>query len=115
MAAVSPLEYRRLATENIRIRTELHALYECLVKRRVGQKFDSFFSHNDEDKKLVAHYEARKKSLNRLPDFYFRNISLEWVHNPSPRNIVEDRNATGCEQVRCKVLKLLSKYNAGLP
>jgi hypothetical protein len=112
---VSPAEHRRLSTENAKIQKEASAIYEDLVKKRVPHKFDSFLPDTDSERATVARYEALKKSLHDLPDYYFRDISLQWVWGSPriPRIFVrDDKIRDECAQVRERVVKLLSIYNA---
>lgn len=115
MAAVPPKEHRRLSAENAKIQKEAAALYKDLIRKRVSRKFDSFSPSTDEDKAAVARYEALKKSLHTLPDFYFADISLVWGFN-SPDNpvisVADDRIRDECTKVQEKVARLLSKYEA---
>ncbi len=113
MAVVPPNEHRRLSAENAKIQKEATALYENLIRKRVSHKFDSFSPGTDEDRTAVARYEALKKSLHTLPDFYFDDISLVWGSN-SPDNpvisVTDDRIRDECTKVQEKVVRLLSKY-----
>ena len=112
---VPHLEYQRLSVENEKIQKKAHEIYEALGKRHVDQKFDNFFPKTDEDKQMVAQYEALKKSLHRLPNFYFRDIGLDWLFN-SPDNpkidVLDEGVRDECENVRNIVISLLSKYDA---
>jgi hypothetical protein len=113
VAAVHPTEYRRLSAENAQVQKKATALYEDLIRKRVSHKFDSFSPSTDEEKAAVAQYEALKKSLHPLPDFYFEAISLKWKFN-SPDNpmirVTDDSVRDECTRVQEKVVKLLSKY-----
>lgn len=113
VAAVHPTEYRRLSAENAQIQKNATALYEELISKRVSHKFDSFSPSTNEEKVAVAQYQALKKSLRRLPDFYCDAISLEWSLN-SPDypiiSITDDRIRDECTRVQEKVMKLLFKY-----
>jgi hypothetical protein len=113
VAAVHPTEYRRLRAENAQIQKKATALYEDLIRKRVSHKFDSFSPSTDEEKAVVAQYEALKTSLHPLPDFYFEAIGLKWGSN-SPDNpvirVTDDRVRDECTRVQEKVVKLLSKY-----
>lgn len=108
-------EFGRLRAENEKIQKEVTVLYDQLVKRHVSQKFDDFLPVNEEDKKLVARYEALKSSLHLLPDFHFRDISVSWSYNgpgwPSIY-VTDDRAREECSRVKVSVVKLLSKYDA---
>ena len=114
---VSPAEHRRLNTDNGRIQKELSALYEVLKKKGLAAKFDSFSGKTDEDKAAVARYDALKKSLHELPNFYFEEISLEWLYGwlevrdwGVDIDIEDERIREECTQVQKKILSLLSKY-----
>ena len=113
VAAVHPTEYRRLSAENAQIQKKATALYEDLISKKVSHKFDSFLPSTNEEKAAVAQYEALKKSLHTLPDFYFDAISLQWGLN-SPDNpiirVTDDRVRDECTRVQEKVVKHLSKY-----
>jgi hypothetical protein len=115
VATVDSARYRELSAENAKIQKESKALYDDLIKRGVDHKFDSFIPKSKDDKADVARYEALQKSLHRLPDFYFDDISLEWGLN-APDNpdisISDDRDHKECTKVREKVGKLLTKYDA---
>jgi hypothetical protein len=114
VAAVQPIAYRRLSAENAQIQKKVTALYEDLVSKRVSHKFDSFLPSTDEEKAAVAQYEALKKSLHTLPNFYFDGISLEWGFNSPDFPIIsatDDRVRDECTRVQEKILKLLSKYD----
>jgi hypothetical protein len=114
MTAIPPNEHRQLSAQNRQIQKEASALYEDLKKRGLQRKFDSFGWKTVEDKRAVARYEALKKSLHSLPEFHFRDISLEWGVN-SPDNpiisVTDDRIRDECTRVQEKVIKLLSKYD----
>ena len=111
VAAVSPLEYQRLAAENRRIQKEANALLEALRNAHVSyqSKADKFSPRTDEEKKMVAQRQALKESLQRLPSFYYRDVSLELEFYPSIW-VIDDRIREECSQVMNKVLGLLSKY-----
>lgn len=114
---VRPEDYRRWRLENVKLEERRSALYEELVKRRVGHKFDSFIPRTDQEKAAVAEYEALKGG-HPLPDFYFGEISLRWIEgslssNPSPDwEFADERVGAECRQVQSKVLSLLSTYEA---
>ena len=114
VTAVHPAEYRRLSAENVRIQRKVTALYEDLTNKRISHKFDSFLPSTNEEKAAVALYEALKKSLHALPDFYFEDISLKWEFN-SPANpfisATDEHVRDECTGVQEKVVKLLSKYD----
>jgi hypothetical protein len=113
VAAVHPTEHSRLSVENAHIQKKADALHDDLVSKKVSCKFDSFLPTTNEEKAAVAQYETLKKSLHRLPDFYFDDISLEWGFNP-PYGfgfiVADDHIHEECKGVQEKVGKLLSKY-----
>lgn len=110
--ALSREEHRRLSDENAKIRKEASSLYEELVRRRVPHKFDSFQPIADNDKTAVTRYEALKRSLHSLPDFYFDDIGLVWGFNSPDAPIIhvtDDRVLDECTRVQEKIVRLLSK------
>jgi len=114
---VSAQEYRRLSTENAKIEKDLGALYDELVKRHVWHKFDRFSPRDDEEKKLVSKYEAIKQSGNKLPDLYFRDISLEWSSNspnkPYRQTALRDPTVKAeCTKVQEKLARIMEKYES---
>lgn len=118
MAFVSPADHDRLSAENKRIQNEADALYEELVKRRISQKFDSFSPSTEADKVDVARYEKLKASLHKIPDFYFRDISLKLGIGSPDRPwgfIVNEREREECAEVEKKVIELLSAYESAQP
>jgi len=108
---VSPAKHKLISAENAAIT----ALYEDLVRRNIPRKYDSFSPQNEEDKKLVSQYEALKRPVRSLPDFYFQDISLKWAFN-SPNNpivrVADDRIREECNEVQQKVVRLLTKYES---
>jgi len=111
--AVDPAEYLRLSVENAQKQKNATALYEDLISKNVSRKFDSFSPSTNEEKELVEEYEALKKSIHTLPDFYFDDISLRWALN-SPNNpsisVSDDRIRLECTRVRDTAVSLLSRY-----
>lgn len=115
---VLPEEYRRWSAENLQIQKKANALYDELKKRGLQQKFDSFGWKTEDDKKTVARYEALKKSLHWLPDFYFGDICLWWVFNSPEQpgiDVIDVRIGEECAKVQENVVKLLSKYELPKP
>jgi len=113
VAAVQPVEHRRLSAENAKIQKEADMLYDELIKRRIDHKFDDFSPRTNEEKEAVARYEALKKSFHRLPEFYFGDISLEWGINApdNPLIVVDDeRIRDECRRIQEKIIGLLTKY-----
>lgn len=115
-----PADYQKLSAENAKTQKSLSALYEELVKKHISHKFDSFLPDTEEDKAAVARYEALKKSLHSLPDFYFRDFSLDWViGSPSslgPSIVISDETIRDeCTRVQEKVVGLLSTYEKAEP
>jgi hypothetical protein len=102
-------QYRQLHAENVKTQRAMTALYNELEKRSVDQKFDSFHARKAEDKPLVARYDALKRSLHDLPDFYFADIGLTKGGHDYDLPADERVNAE-CQRVREQVEKLLSKY-----
>jgi hypothetical protein len=111
---VAPSEYRRLKQENDRLGKEANALYEDLSKR-VPLSKGSLRPSTDAEKKEVERYDQIMKSIRSLPDYYFRNIALQWAWpwwSRYPYSDVHDQaTREECEQVQQKVLKLLSSYD----
>jgi hypothetical protein len=106
-------DYRRLFAENEQTRKKLGTIYQELIEKGVSHKFDSFLPRTKEEEMAVGQYEALKKSLHKIPDFYFGNVSLAWEFN-SPGNPViivsDDRVRDECAKVQENVVRLLSKY-----
>ena len=79
----------------------------------MGQKFDQFRPRTEEDKTDVARYEALKKSVSSLPDFYFGDISLRWeIGSPEkPWGFIMDKQVRSeCTEVQKTIVNLLKKY-----
>lgn len=117
---MSPDDYQKLSAENAKTQKSLSALYEELEKKHISHKFDSFSPDTEEDKAAVARYEAMKKSLHSLPDFYFRDFSLDWViGSPSSFGpsiyIEDDKIRDECTRVEKKVIGLFSTYEKAEP
>ena len=107
-------EYHRLDAENTRIRQEMATLYETLDKMHLPRKFDSFTASDDPSRKLIERYESLKGSLQTLPDFYYRDISLQrawwsWA-GPPYYVVIDDAVRQECARVFGKVLGELGKY-----
>jgi len=101
--AVNLKDYRRLRADNERTKTLMIAMYQDRTNKRISHKFDSFVPKNKEEEMAVAQYEALKKSLHTLPDFYFGTISLRWAFNSSDNrvmSIVDDRVRDECTRVQ---------------
>lgn len=107
--AISSAQYEQLAAENTNTRKEMADIYQDLINRRVNRKFDEFFPKNDTDKAIVARYETLKKSLHELPEYYYRDISLET--GLPPVDITDAKNHDECSRVQEEVLNLLFKYD----
>jgi hypothetical protein len=108
-------EYERLAAENARIQEEAYAIYKVLDQRKdISRKFDSFSPEKEEDKKLVARYEALKQSLHELPDFSGENLSLDWLINGPDFSVTsypaEDQVFEEFDAARKSVMKVLTPY-----
>lgn len=113
--AIDPKAFRLLLAQNEQTQKKLAAIYQELINKRVSHKFDSFLPSTKDEKVAVAQYEALKKSLHELPDFYFGTVSMNWAFN-SPDNptisVIDDRVRDECAKVQDKVVKLLTKYDA---
>jgi hypothetical protein len=113
MPAVPPAEYRQLRAENTKTQKELTVLYDDLSKMNIAHKFDSFLPGTAREKEAVARYEALKKKLHALPDFYFEDIGLTWALGEPELpeiSVTDEKVRAECQGVQEKVLKLLSKY-----
>lgn len=110
---ISRVDYQRMKSENQKKRKEINFLYNDLVKRRVNHKFDSFSPSKEKDKKDVVRYNALKRSLHELPDFYFEDLTVNWVvGSPEyPMIYVEgDKIRAECENTRKKIVAIFSAY-----
>lgn len=104
---ISKEEYRRFQAENERTQKKLNALRDDLIRRGVAQKFDSF-SADGENRDEVGEYDRLKQSLHRLPDFFFKDISLELQtcdYEPTDAKMVGE-----CDSARAAVIAGLSRY-----
>ena len=109
---VSPEEYTRLKAENEAIEKRLDEMSEQMQRWRIAHKFDSFMPKNEEEKKKVDAYNNLKNSRHDLPDFYFRNVSLEgptlW-DSETFRTEAADWQQDQAETIKA-LLQLLSRY-----
>jgi hypothetical protein len=103
-------EYRRLSTENCAIRAALQKLEAGM--QAIARRGDAFAPVNPEQMARVDAYETVKKQIHPLPDYYFRDVSLDWL-SPETQKLALPTDATvrgECEQVCSNIQKLLSTY-----
>lgn len=103
---VTPEQYKRWAADNARITARLSEMQEGM--RSISRKFDSFLPRTPEEKQRVREYEAVKHTLHRLPDYYYGDISLDYLF-PRYRGPRDQQVAEECERVKRAVLELLTK------
>lgn len=110
---VSLAEYSRMKADNLKIRKEIDLQYQKLLNFRMPQKFNTFIPKTEQEKSAVARYESLKESMHDLPEYYFQDLSLNWIFN-SPKNRISHptdvRIAKECEEVTKKVTELLTAY-----
>lgn len=109
---VTPAQYKQWAAENTGIETQLDEMREQM--RGITHKFDSYLPTTPQEEQQVALYEAVKRKLHRLPDYHYRDISLDYASNdyryPARPEVAEE-----CTRAKRAVLGLLTKYEPGRP
>jgi hypothetical protein len=102
--------YQDLKETNAEIQKELD-----ILGKRLGQtpgiqpEMDFFFSTDPAGKIKIAQYLRLKAALYPMPDYYFREVSLQW--DGDPEFITDDQNLLNkCRRVRDSEAALLDKY-----
>lgn len=106
-------EYERLSAENHAIRGALEKLE--LQMQAIPRSVSGFTPVNPDQQARVEAYETVKKQLHPLPDYYFKDISVDWL-SPELQRLalpVNDQIRAECGVVAKQVQGLLSAYPAG--
>ena len=116
---VTPAHYQIWVKENSRVEKEARLIWDDFKKRRLLKKGERLAPKTDEDRVAAKRYEELIESKHDLPDFYFQQISMQWLRNsppPAERGwsgrlyVSDDSTREECERVRENVVKLLAKY-----
>ena len=111
--------YRNLSRENRGKQRRMDTLYRALSHGGLAPSQSGDFlwpTHKltNEDRRNIAEYRQLQNELHHLPEFYFRNISLDWTTNENggfyPYAPVEDAVLTECREAIKKIEAVLSKY-----
>jgi len=115
---VTPAKYQQWVAENAKIEKEARTIYDDFEKRGLLGRGERLRPVTDADKETATRYDDLINSKGVFPDFCFQDICLSWERGgPEDWNtctlfIKDDRIRGECDQMKEKVVKLFSKYQA---
>jgi hypothetical protein len=106
-------EYQRLVAENHAIRGALEKLE--VQMQAIPRSIGGFTPVNPDQQGRVEAYETVKKQLHPLPDYYFKDISVDWLSPELQRLALptDDQVRAECGAVAKQVQALLNTYPTG--
>jgi len=111
---IAPTDYPQLKIDNDAVYQKLHQLGEQMqdIPTMKGQ----YSPETPEHKKQFEEYERVRETLRHVPEFYFRDVSLNfdswnWHNNKHNYLLVHDKAIRAeCKEVTQRVINLLSSY-----